>query len=835
MSGTFFISWFPVLLPLMAKRSLSPAGNSSAEETSATVPLGLPRPRPPITPPPLPTPPTAAHQSTPRNNGASSQLDHDEHHKRSDVDQYVDEDLRSHRVYLPTDIFLNVLLGVPEDLDSNEEFQKIIKSILVDPAYVTARAKYSSLCRLEHIPHENLLYDDYIGMCNAASSVIAKADSSPSDLALWAQNCGREGNLPPDLLAWAHGQLWHDLKRFIALLDNGSTAPYVVLGKDGTDPRDWKKLLHALCKYEKRTGKPPVYSNELTAKTKRYIQSCTDDLSGRPTKRSRTQDNIPGSDGNAVALPTPDLHPKDDADERHAVSRQCARYALETLSSGGFRSHSFGMLVGRNELQVLYYDRSVIAVCQPFKMFNTQLQSGARRDLDEHRFIAMLICQQRASLVQRGIMASLMPDPFLEVYSTYRPSFLFAKRQIRLLVNNKPVLVTLGRILMRQPGIIGRNTCVLEASSPEWEGLELIVKISWLPSSRVAENVFIDRIVEAAADAGDDAAWVLDHIPTVLHSQDFSLSEDSPGTRLRDYFEHDGCRVSVHERLYPVDDLKTCSEVAQVLFDVLQVHRWIYDHPRIIHRDMSMGNIMWHRRRNRVCGVLNDFDLSSFRDSSGASSKQRTGTRPFMAHELHEVDADGQPPRHIYRHELESLFYITTIICCGHELQYGASPPNHSLHPLSSSPYQSWFSMTDGSLHAIKHKMMSNRKLAPKPHRSFSQFRDWLLDMYAQFFQGIGLRTFTEATAFASERRHATATIEEESDDDFSMEDESDEEWPEEPEVGSFDEATLGGFVTYAAFFKIMSTFGRHKRGGKNGVKTTTTSLDVMYPEAKED
>ncbi len=251
---------------------------------------------------------------------------------------------------------------------------------------------------------------------------------------------------------------------------------------------------------------------------------------------------------------------------------------------------------------------------------------------------------------------------------------------------------------------------------------------------------------------------------------------------------------------------------------------------------------MWHRRRGRIRGVLNDFDLSSFRDSTGASSKQRTGTRPFMAHELHQVDDDGQPPRHIYRHDLESLFYITTMLCCGYELQYGTPASDDSLRPVESSPYLSWYSMTDENLYTTKHKMMSTRKLAPKPHHSFSQFRDWLLDMFGQFSQGIAQRTFLEITTFASERRqyNAIATIEEESDDDFLLEDDSDEESSGEPStddptVGSFDEATLGGFVTYPAFFKIMSTFGRHKRRGKHGIKTTTTFLDVMYPEAQED
>ncbi|KAF9029831.1 hypothetical protein BDZ89DRAFT_1065124 [Hymenopellis radicata] len=864
MSGAFFISLFPILLPLMAKRSLSPAGTASDSAEEEIIPhpalLSLIRPRPPITPPVVA--PAAACQSTPRNNGAASQLDHDEHHTRADVDAYVDEDLQTHRIYLPTDVFLNVLLGVPDDLDSNDEFQAIIKAILVDPAYVTARAKFSSVCRLEKIQHENILYPGYVEMCNAAASVIATKDCRPSDLALWCRRqdpkrvlgslaklspdafsiykklCDglRVDNANPDLLAWAHDQLWHDLKRFIKILDNGSTAPYVVLDKDGRDPRNLDMLLKAFAKYEERTGAPPVYSTELKA-TKRQIQSYADDLSTRPAKRSRTRVKLPGSDGNAPTLQAPTLHPQDDAIERHGASRHCARYALETLSSGGFRSHSFGILVGRNVMQVLYYDRSVIAVCEPFQMFDAQLQSSSSRDKDEHRFLALLICSQRASLAQRGIMDSLMPDPFLEVYSAYKeavkpePSFLFDKREIQLLVNNKTVIVTLGRIIMRQPGIIGRNTCVLEAKSDEWPGRELIIKISWPASSRVAENVFVDRIREAVTDGGEAAAWVLDHIPNVLHSQDFPLSADSPGTRLSEYLESSAsfvadksfsyetrvCRVSVHERLYSLDDLRKPSEYAQVFFDVLQVHRWIYDYPRILHRDLSVGNIMWHRRRGRICGVLNDFDLSSFRDSTGASSKQRTGTRPFLAHELHLPDSNGQPVIHLYRHDLESLFYIMVLLFCSHEMPTTDSP---SLRVVKNSQYHSWFSMTDERLSEKKHKMLSskyNDGLVPVPHHSFGAFGDWLKGLYVQLHTGVRFRTNAEVDSYDA--------------DVMDDEDQEQDSAPiaEEPQSQSFDDSTLGGAVSYAAFFQIMREFGKSRSAPRVKGK-----LAVMYPP-KED
>ena len=53
-------------------------------------------------------------------------------------------------------------------------------------------------------------------------------------------------------------------------------------------------------------------------------------------------------------------------------------------------------------------------------------------------------------------------------------------------------------------------------------------------------------------------------------------------------------------------------------------------------------------------GVLNDFDLAVFRDVQSPSLKQRTGTKPFMAIDLLQRNAAV----HMYRHDLESMFYV---------------------------------------------------------------------------------------------------------------------------------------------------------------------------------
>ena len=93
------------------------------------------------------------------------------------------------------------------------------------------------------------------------------------------------------------------------------------------------------------------------------------------------------------------------------------------------------------------------------------------------------------------------------------------------------------------------------------------------------------------------------------------------------------------------------------------VHRWLFDCPGILHRDLSPNNIMCRlieeinaqgKSEQQVYGVLTDFDLSSWKkdldDNYTRTSQQRTGTPPYMAQEL----LQGLSTIHLYRHDLES-------------------------------------------------------------------------------------------------------------------------------------------------------------------------------------
>ncbi|KAF8915042.1 hypothetical protein CPB85DRAFT_1560513 [Mucidula mucida] len=184
----------------------------------------------------------------------------------------------------------------------------------------------------------------------------------------------------------------------------------------------------------------------------------------------------------------------------------------------------------------------------------------------------------------------------------------------------------------------------------------VVVKLSLRTALPSPEERLLHKARKVAIDAGGDTHWVLQRLPNIIHNEDLQITPGSTQARVAqiidDMFCHcESCeervaceerpgtmRIVIMEELFPIKTLTTASDLAQVFFDVLNCHKWLYDHPRILHRDISMNNIMYRFDEQRnVCGVLNDMDLSSeLEDPEDLKTAflRRTGTPPFMAMDL---------------------------------------------------------------------------------------------------------------------------------------------------------------------------------------------------------
>ena len=133
----------------------------------------------------------------------------------------------------------------------------------------------------------------------------------------------------------------------------------------------------------------------------------------------------------------------------------------------------------------------------------------------------------------------------------------------------------------------------------------------------------------------------------------------------------------------------------------------------------------------KVYGVLTNYDLSSLKEELYGdhvrTSQHRTGTPQYMAHEL----LLGCTTTHLYRHDLESLFYIMLLMGARHTITpakdgLGAKGESRVVMLKRECPYQDWFDRQDYYLlGCIKNSLFSHRKTI-KLSPAFADFLPWL-------------------------------------------------------------------------------------------------------------
>lgn len=101
----------------------------------------------------------------------------------------------------------------------------------------------------------------------------------------------------------------------------------------------------------------------------------------------------------------------------------------------------------------------------------------------------------------------------------------------------------------------------------------------------------------------------------------------------------------------------------------------------------------------KVYGVLMDFDLSLWTANDHTQTKQLVaGTAPYMAHEL--LGREGINTTRMYRHDLESLFYVMLMFATRYEvatLDQGSGLRTRE-DRLEELPFHSWFAEPSGEL-----------------------------------------------------------------------------------------------------------------------------------------
>ncbi|KAF5352948.1 hypothetical protein D9758_007906 [Tetrapyrgos nigripes] len=320
------------------------------------------------------------------------------------------------------------------------------------------------------------------------------------------------------------------------------------------------------------------------------------------------------------------------------------------------------LLVQDVQLQATGYALELLScpvlLLRPF--LNLDIRAISIKD-DECMFLSTLYHLHALDSVQRGFA----PHPDIHVQPKALPQPEVAKRTPFLKIYDDAKIelgrqkLTLGKHLYTARSILGRGTNVIKAKSDYDKQSQRRRVYAMKISFQALKN----------ATTKSEWGWVKNLLPKLRYFRDIPLTSDDgfPHERIKafldEHFESEGhiyeervlC-VICEDRLQPLLSLNEGVQFARVFCDVLQAHRWLYDHPGILRCDISMQNIMVHRKRE-------------YWRKADPTAQHRTGTLPFLAREL----LLGEVKKRRYRHDLESLFYVILCLCCRYTIRNGTT------------------------------------------------------------------------------------------------------------------------------------------------------------------
>ncbi|KAF8347979.1 hypothetical protein F5887DRAFT_1157560 [Amanita rubescens] len=328
------------------------------------------------------------------------------------------------------------------------------------------------------------------------------------------------------------------------------------------------------------------------------------------------------ADDTLVSVPRKRQNKKPSLNRDHM---QLARYALECMAAAS-RHYVTGVLVDRFNISLWYYDRATVAHTVLFDFE------------DEPHLLAMVLyalceCTPRQAGFDPFIIPASEPCPsdVDQLFETAISAKQSKGDQVVLVLGDQTIksFGITGDKLFANRGLLGRGTNVFPVEeiggNEDDENADLVLKMTWPDNQRKREADVIGQLREAIPDMAQ-------HLPDVMCSAD----------------------MTAEEALWMVDSVE---EFQNVFVDCVECHYAAYRRGRVLHRDLSINNLMCDKKSTRYIGILSDWDLASLIDELNAvipsNAQHRTGTIPFMSISL----LKGNPP-HKYCHDLESFFYI---------------------------------------------------------------------------------------------------------------------------------------------------------------------------------
>ncbi|KAJ6449718.1 hypothetical protein C8R47DRAFT_1230544 [Mycena vitilis] len=290
---------------------------------------------------------------------------------------------------------------------------------------------------------------------------------------------------------------------------------------------------------------------------------------------------------------------------------------------------------------------------------------------------------------------------------------------------------------------------------------DFVIKDTWADDSRPHTEADILRMAEDIEGVPKVIADVIVKVNGVEGSTRTLRSNIAAATRGT---TGDTIETRVHRRLVLTPFAKalpmfaTRKELVSIMIDAVTAHRDLYFKAKILHRDISINNLMLappsgtfdsvdlppnspsselaacdtarvpspaippprHRR-----GLLIDMDYAVVLNSDGkrgpAAIGHRTGTLPFMAIDV--LAANGDLVEHEARHDLESLLYVLLWVCIHYAGPCNVERQNFDIH---NSYLKAW-------VRGESYDTIGVWKFGIMGHLPF--WRNYMLDNFAPYFE----------------------------------------------------------------------------------------------------
>ncbi|KAG5638556.1 hypothetical protein H0H81_011902 [Sphagnurus paluster] len=366
-----------------------------------------------------------------------------------------------------------------------------------------------------------------------------------------------------------------------------------------------------------------------------------------------------------------DSEDSDDSDAEHCAKRRCvvpqvtkehlqlAIYALECLDASS-RRFVTGLWIDQYQVSLWYFDRACVIQTETFNFLQNPeklalvLYALGTCDDAQLGFDPSLALPPSGSLVERP--ATECPRNWQDVIG-YEFRFPLSGTRLPRQPNDA---FRIEQTVFGYRGLIGRGTMVYKVVHVADPATPRALKLGWPLVCRKLEAETIQRLRERLPPA------LHAHLPKVVRFGALTaeqmglprhkLLQNFPIDKFEDRLLH-ALVMKFYGKLWHAGSVENFQEI---FVDCVECHYHAFMEGRVLHRDLSENNLMFDRTEDDIVkGILNDWDMASYVDDNDeiqlSTATHRTGTVPFMARDLLVTE---NPPPHLYRHDLESFFYI---------------------------------------------------------------------------------------------------------------------------------------------------------------------------------